>query len=632
VLVTDSGGQLSWNSYFVEVVDKKIDLESVYPEVVAGSWLVLTGGTGGGLHDGGSAIYEVTGTQQRSRAAFGLAGKVSRLTLDTDAHLSQFDLDDAAVFAQSEELEFGNRPLLYPLYGDRVALGSIEAELTIGQRLAVKGRRTRIVAPAEPDDVTFLDDSSRVSLPGESFIVLERPVKVTSGSTVPVEPEELDAGSSLSGTLNWVVLDRDGSVITIAADVGVMTLAPSLEADDTVEEIVVIADVADAIVHEIDRTTVRLEASLANVYDRATVRINANVAVATHGEESGEIAGDGSAADINQRFMLRQSPLTYVASSASPSGREATLTVRVNDLEWTEVSSLYAQPSTSRVYALRQDDDGNTVVQFGDGVEGARLPTGQGNVRFSYRKGIGAVGNVLESTITSLLSRPLGVKSAVNPKAATGGEDPESRDDGRRNAPTTVLTLDRAVSALDYEDFSRAFAGIAKAVAAWIPAGAKRGMYITVAGADGAAIPDGSETYDALLQSLRAYGDELLPLTLTSYLPASFILGAKVMVDEKYEPRRVLDNVESVVLSDFSFAARDFGMPVTIDEVMASIHSVDGVKAVDVDLLHDSEATPGIDPKPRIFPSPGSFLSDGSFEGASLLVIDPASLSIEEML
>ena len=60
---------------------------------------------------------------------------------------------------------------------------------------------------------------------------------------------------------------------------------------------------------------------------------------------------------------------------------------------------------------------------------------------------------------------------------------PKSRDDARRNAPLTVLTLDRAVSLQDYEDFSRTFAGIAKAQAVWVWNGRKRAVFITVAGA-----------------------------------------------------------------------------------------------------------------------------------------------------
>ena len=73
--------------------------------------------------------------------------------------------------------------------------------------------------------------------------------------------------------------------------------------------------------------------------------------------------------------------------------------------------------------------------------------------------------------ITTLIDRPLGVSGVTNPLGATGGQDPQSVDDIRTNAPLSVLTLGRAVSITDYQNFAATFAGIAKAYAIWIPSG-----------------------------------------------------------------------------------------------------------------------------------------------------------------
>src|SRR5439155_978680 len=80
--------------------------------------------------------------------------------------------------------------------------------------------------------------------------------------------------------------------------------------------------------------------------------------------------------------------------------------------------------------------------------------------------------------------RPLGVKAVSNPVAAAGGDDPETIDDLRANLPLSVRTLGRVVSLRDYEDFARAFAGVAKAQATWTWDGNRRGILITVAGPD----------------------------------------------------------------------------------------------------------------------------------------------------
>jgi len=68
-----------------------------------------------------------------------------------------------------------------------------------------------------------------------------------------------------------------------------------------------------------------------------------------------------------------------------------------------------------RVYTATTADDGKVTVQFGDGRNGARLPTGQNNVRARYRKGVGREGMVSAGQLSLLMARPLGVKSTVNP-------------------------------------------------------------------------------------------------------------------------------------------------------------------------------------------------------------------------
>ena len=618
-----------WLNFAIEQTLRRVDLDAVYPRIARNSWLALSGGTDAALHDG-AWLYRIDSARAVSLAKFGLAGKATRLIVTDDDHLDDFALETATAHAQSEELTLAERPLSYPLFGDALVLRTREPELANKQMLAVQGKRQRLLAPADPTGIVFPDDAARIALPFESFIVLAPPVEVSGGPAVALTPEELDEAAALAGTLRWTLADREGTTVTVEADVGIMRFAPALDTDATVDEIVTIGSTADALVHDPDRTTVKLVAALTNCYDRSTVRINANVAPATHGESVGEIAGSGSAALANQRFALRQSPLTYVSAN-NPKGREATLTVRVNDVAWNEVASLFEQPPTAHVYALRQQDDGTTIVQFGDGIEGARLPTGSENLRMAYRKGLGLAGNVRARTLTSLLSRPVGVKSAVNPLPAAGGEDPEKLADARGNAPNTVLTLDRAVSVLDYGDFARAFAGIGKAVAAWIPFGRARGMHITIAGAGGTAITADTMTYGSLLDALRDYGDALLPLTLQSYVPATVVIGAKVAVKPGFEADQVLAAADAAIRHDFAFDAREFGMPVTLDGVLASAHRVEGVLAVDVDALHRSDTAPGAQPEARIFPSPGTVEPDGTVTPAELLTLDPAGLTLEVM-
>src|SRR5262249_13045215 len=161
--------------------------------------------------------------------------------------------------------------------------------------------------------------------------------------------------------------------------------------------------------------------------------------------------------------------------------------------------------------------------------------------------------------LTSLLTRPLGIKSVLNPQDATGAQDRESLEDARTNAPLTVLTLDRTVSLQDYEDFSRSFAGIAKALATWTWDGQTKRVFITVAGPDGAEIRSDSDTYINLLGALQQAGDPFVGLRVKSYRPAHFRFAGKVKIDPDYQSGVVLGAVEQKLREQFSFDVRAFG-------------------------------------------------------------------------
>lgn len=371
-------------------------------------------------------------------------------------------------------------------------------------------------------------------------------------------------------------------------------------------------------------TVITFDQSLTFTYRRQTVSINANVALATQGETVQETLGGGDATQKFQRFILRQPPLTYI-SSADPSGAQSTLEVRVNDLLWHEVRDLFGHGSDERVYVTRLDDDARTTVIFGDGRTGARLPTGQENVKAKYRKGIGLGGLTKADQLTQLMTRPLGVKGVTNPIAPAGAADPEKLADARRNAPLTVRTLDRIVSLQDYEDFARAFSGIDKALATWTWFGEKRGVFVTIAGSEGAEIGDDSELHDHLVAAMFDAGEALVPVLVKSYQARLFRVAAALKIGPDFLPANVFADVESRLRGYFSFDARSFGQPVHLSEVISAIQSMPGVVAVNVTELYRSDQI--VNRQEHIaaaFPRP----NDNQVLPAELLTLDPRPLAL----
>lgn len=598
----DKSNSKNWRWANFQLNPTAVDLDTDNSKIVAGSWFALVSNNpayGSADLPGYVELYRATRVIHRTRSAFGLSGRITRLTPDTDENLtaSTFPLRQTLVLAHSEELQTLATPLFHPAHGDLLALDQRVDGLQPGQALALSGQRQRI-ALSVGGLLLQLDGGGTVALEqGDELFMLSAAERMVGSTLVGLGAEEF-AGllGRTSVNLRLRLLDRDGRSGRLQAKASQIRLAAGHKDDPLVRQIAFIGTGADALSHDRERTYLKLQAALQHVFERASLRINANLAPASHGETVEAILGDGDAAQANQRFALNQAPLTYLSAS-TPSGRASTLEVRVNEVLWSEAPTLYRAAAQARRYETSQDEAGYTTLQFGDGQEGARLPSGHSNVRVRYRKGLGSAGNLAAGKLTTLLSRPLGVSEVVNPVPATGGEDGESLAEARVNAPLTVLTLDRAVSIADYANFARAFAGIDKAHALWIPSGPARGVLLSLAGARGAQVAAGDALYASLRAALLAYGDPLVPLRMVGYRDARFRCRLAVKVLAGYDSARVLRQVEAGLREHFGFASRDFGQSVSVDELAAVAHGIAGVQAVQVSRLYRQGQTAALLPR-----------------------------------
>jgi predicted phage baseplate assembly protein len=386
-----------------------------------------------------------------------------------------------------------------------------------------------------------------------------------------------------------------------------------------------IATLATATLIGRDVTNLTLTADLTRDYNPSQVSVFGNVAAATHGETVRQILGNGDASVAFQRFELKHRPLTYVPSQDA-SGATSTLQIRVNDVAWHEVSSLYPTQATDRAFVTATTPAATVEAGTGDGIRGARVPSGQHNVRASYRKGIGAAGNVPAGALTQLASPPLGVTGVTNPEPALGGADPDSADTARSAGPIFTRTLDRAVSLTDYADFARAFAGIAKSHATVLTVGNVRTIVVTVAAEGGTLVP--AAVRDRLAAALRGHGDPLAPVAVVPHRPVRFAVDAKIRRDPDREHDTVFKAAATRLQTLFCFDARNFTQPVQRSEVIAAIQSVPGVIGVDLDRL--CRVTQATD-QSRLL-ADGPTLSATVISGAEhLIVIDDPLSRLTEM-
>jgi len=306
-----------------------------------------------------------------------------------------------------------------------------------------------------------------------------------------------------------------------------------------------------------------------------------NVAKATHGETvKNEVLGNGDASTRLQKFQLKKSPVTFVSQPGAPNGVVDTLQVRVGEVLWTEVDALLGAAPDAHVYTTSVGDDGKVTVQFG-GEPGSRLPSGRGNVIAQYRQGLGPDGNVRAGSITTLLDRPVGLKSMVNPASASGGSAPEPLEMARANAPNTVRTFGRIVSLTDFEDAARELAVVAKAKSALSWTGQEQEVSVAVAGEGGQVLSN--TLLRDVLADLNSRRDINRRLTVRSHENVEVSVSGRVQVDPAYLLESALAGVNSALLDLFMFDNRDLAEPAFISDVFRVLQEVVGVIAVDLD-------------------------------------------------
>ncbi len=589
-----------------------LDLDNSYAKIISGSWLALTNA------EDYVELYNCSSVSFPSRAAFGLSGKVTRIVPDTTLNLNLFPIRETLVHAQSELLEITSGPLiaptsgsvgfaltrdpelLAPLEGSVIMLDRVVPTLEAGRKLIVTGKLLRARVLSTLLKLTATDGLTTTAMHGQSLVV--------------VAPPLLLAGNSAK----WTLQTDEGFLGTLTTSLSNLLIVPALEDDPTLSELATIQKCTG------EPSVLTLNGSLRQIYDRATVTIAANVADSTHGETVSEVLGSGDGAQANQSFKLRQTPLTYVRSTG-PGGAESTLQVRVNDLLWHEAPTLFEHAARERIFTTELADDGSVTVRFGDGIRGARIPSGAQNVKATYRRGIGLEGLVRAGQLSTLLTRPPGLKSASNSLAAEGADEPETLANARENAPVTVLTLDRVVSLEDYENFARGYAGIGKALATWTWDGRTRGVFITVAGPLGAAVADALAT--DLTTAIHLAGDPFVPVRVVSYDEARFTLSGQIVVDPDYEAEKVLAAAIAALRAEFSFEKRRFGQAVELSEVIALIQQVPGVVAVNLKTLSLAGAAAKLNMRLEAnLPNGGD---PNSLGAAELLLLDPAPVDLE---
>ena len=546
-----------WSRF--QLQERQIDLDKLYPTLLADSWIVLR-------QNSTLAVYNVRSVRSSVRKDFKKGRDFTSITVDGEDSLAVFDRNTVTLFMQSEQqVLFDDQPI----QGDTIPLATFVPGLYQGQQLCVSGKRLRLRLTGQIATSPVLVSTNGLQqvafTPDDALIVLS----ITA--------------SSDSQEVTWQLEDRNGFIGNFTAPLEVINYEPATDQDQLVSELVSILAVRTETGGGQATSVVKLEASLHNVYDRASTFICGNVVRATHGQTiESEVLGGVDMQRDQRRFMLRQKPLTYTSSIAAEDHLPDTLQVLVNGMPWHLVSSLYGVASNQRSYMAQQDNQNVTWLSFGDGENGAHLPSGREHITATYRIGSGQAGNVAAQSLTILRKRAPGVQKVTNPIPASGGADAETLAMARVHAPLHVQqTRPRIVSFNDFTHFAQSYAGIGKVQAQSFQNGRQRQVLLTIASEDGQPLDKASVFYQNLWQALTAATS--WPARLIALEPCEvvyFQLEAALVLTPGSDEQAVKGAVVQRLAQAFSFAQRELSRSVSASAVIALMQTVPTIVGV----------------------------------------------------
>lgn len=499
--------------------------------------------------------------------------------------------------------------------GNELILDGLYRQLKAGQRILVsKGEEYRWFELITVSDI-LMDAISGGQLTVENTdgdpVILNTPAVKVPATLLTLDVNLNDNNRKKSGAANWIN-DHAGQLIVHYAFIKVgdltrqrntafsgssdLVLAPvsgtklEIPVDGNTPYEVVLQDVNQISVQgnsSVDYDTGVLDFQATDWSQSLTppVKVFGNVLQASRGETvSNEILGSGDATRANQTFKLKKNPLTYISEPTSENERgvRSTLKVWVDGLKWQEVSNFYNHGRNDEVYIVRQNDDQETFITFGDGRYGRRLPSGTDNVIISYRYGAGATAPPANA-ITQFAKPIKGLTSINNPFAANGGGNAEDEDGIRDYAPQSALLLDRVVSLQDFIAATAGMPGIQAVHAQWRWNNLRQRPVVQVW-----YIGDSDST--KIKTNLHNLADPAIALDVSKATAVPLTLSFDVEVDKRYVEDHVLSTIHSVLTDKDQgmLSAKNIGIgkPLYRSQLFAAILAVQGTVAVN-HIQHD---------------------------------------------
>ena len=267
-------------------------------------------------------------------------------------------------------------------------------------------------------------------------------------------------------------------------------------------------------------------------------------------------------------------------------------------LVWLPQEDLLGSDPFSREFVVEVEEGGRAALRFGDGVMGQK-PDPDMSFVAHYRIGNGIVGNVGAETIAHIVVRSdappmIGIdwtqiEGVVNPLAARGGVEAETREQIRTYAPQAFRRQERAVNAQDYAEMAERHPDIQKAAATVRWTGSWYTVYLTVDRREGRTIDpafiremkDFLDCYRMAGYDIEVSGPQFVSLDVAiaaCVKPGYFPMDVKEALLNVFSNRELSDGRRGFFHPD-NFT---FGQAVYLSRIYAAAMAVDGVANLEV--------------------------------------------------
>ena len=250
--------------------------------------------------------------------------------------------------------------------------------------------------------------------------------------------------------------------------------------------------------------------------------------------------------------------------------------------EWSYYAFLVDAGPESFAFTTYVDQNGQTWIEFGDGLNGI-IPALGMHIFATYTTSVGAAGNVAAGVVTTMYTAITGVgiqylpNGKFNSSLMSGGADPESNDQIRRAAPLTFTTQNRAVSTDDFGNLALNVPGVLMSTAI---GNHSTSVALYVLG------PNYQAPGPGLVANILSYfeGKTLAGVSLSVLAPALILVDVgslaspiQLNVLPTFNQAAVQANVQAALQAFLSPPNQVFGALLTVSELYQTVMAVAGV-------------------------------------------------------